>query len=61
MSLESGPYFLSSVSFVTGTPVSRYIGAGDIKDHPDADVVVLPLGGPPSIVSYDILMLLTTY
>jgi hypothetical protein len=56
MSLETGPYFISSVSFSTGIPVSRFIGARDI-DGPEAEVVVLPLGSPPPLVSYDILML----
>ena len=56
--LETGPYFISSVSFETGRPVIRYLGTSN--DHPNT-IVVLPIGSPPPIVSGDILMLLTTY
>ena len=56
--LETGPYILSSVSFATGVPVTRFLGAGqgDYKD----EVVVLPLGSPPPLVSYNVLILSTT-
>ena len=46
--------------FADGQPVSRSLGASH-RDGPNDEIVVLPLGSPPPVVSYDILMLLTTY
>jgi hypothetical protein len=57
MSLETGPYFISSVSFATGQPVSRPLGLGRGRDA----IVVLPLGSPPPLVSYDVLMFPNAY
>lgn len=51
MYVEPGPYYISSVSFATGKPVSRFLGAGQ---GPEEAIVVLPLGSPPPVVSYDI-------
>ena len=53
--LETGPYFISSVSFETGQPVTRFLGQS--TDHPDAinvPIVVLPVGSPAHKVSSDI-------
>ena len=60
--LAHGDYFISSVSFESGEPVTRFLGPG--HHHPDAinvPVVVLPVGSSAHRVSGDILMLLTTY
>jgi len=46
MSLETGFYFISSVSFATGVPVSRLLGTSlDLENA----IVVLPLSSPPTL------------
>ena len=55
MSLETGAYHLTSVSFATGQPVSRHLGPSE-QGGVTRDVVVLPLGAPAPRVSDDILM-----
>ena len=61
MSLESGVYFISSFSFATGQPVSRPLGLGRDQAQSQDAIVVLPLGSPPPLVSYDVLMFLNAY
>jgi hypothetical protein len=64
MSLETGVYFISSVSFPTGQlgqPVSKPLGLGRDQAQPEDSIVVLPLGSPPPLVSYDVLMFPNPY
>jgi len=55
--LETGNYYLATVSYVSRPPVSRPLGVGK---NP-TEIVVLPLGTPPPEVSYDILMAPNVY